>query len=119
MTNTMNTPIEALPLAYPFTVERYELREGTGGAGRHPGGEGVVREYRFEDFATVSIVSERRRFPPWGLAGGAPGAPGRNTLLRADGSTLDLGARAQVEVGPGDRVRIETPGGGGWGAPEA
>jgi len=115
MTNTMNTPVEALPLAYAFTVERYELRPGTGGAGLHPGGDGVIREYRFDDQATVSLVTERRRFHPWGLAGGEPGATGRNTLIRADGTTEDLGARAQVEVGPGDRVRVETPGGGGWG----
>jgi len=115
MTNTMNTPVEALPLAYAFTVERYELRPGTGGAGLHPGGDGIIREYRFDDQATVSLVTERRRFHPWGLAGGEPGATGRNTLIRADGTTEDLGARAQVEVGPGDRVRVETPGGGGWG----
>ncbi|MBT5774992.1 MAG: hydantoinase B/oxoprolinase family protein [Dehalococcoidia bacterium] len=115
MTNTMNTPIEALPLAYPFTVERYELRVGTGGAGLHPGGCGVVREYLFHDLATVSLVTERRRFAPWGLAGGEPGSVGRNTLIRADGETRDLGARAEVDVGVGDRVRIETPGGGGWG----
>src|SRR5690606_39219848 len=116
--NTMNTPIEALPLAYPFTVERYELREGAGGVGRHPGGEGVVREYRFDDYATVSLVTARRRFAPWGLQGGGPGAVGHNTLLRADGTSEDLGARAQIEVGPGDRVRVETPGGGGWGKPD-
>jgi N-methylhydantoinase B len=118
MTNTMNTPLEALPLAYPFTVERYALRPDTGGAGAHRGGDGVVREYRFHDEATVTIVSERRRYAPWGLAGGEPGATGRNTLIRADGTVLDLGARAEVRVGPGDRVRIETPGGGGWGAVE-
>ncbi len=118
MTNTMNTPIEALPLAYPFTVERYELRPGTGGAGAHRGGDGVVREYLFHDEATVTIVSERRRYAPWGLAGGEPGALGRNTLIRGDGTTVDLGARAEVRVAAGDRVRIETPGGGGWGALE-
>jgi len=114
MTNTMNTPVEALPLAYPFEVERYELRPGSGGAGRHPGGDGLLREYRFHAPATVTLVTERRRLAPPGLAGGEPGAPGRNTLLRADGSTLDLGARAELRVGPGDRVRIETPGGGGF-----
>lgn len=118
MTNTMNTPIEALPLAYPFTVERYALRPGTGGAGAHRGGDGLLREYRFHDEATVTIVSERRVFAPWGVAGGAAGALGRNTLIRADGSTVDLGPRAEVRVGPGDRVRIETPGGGGWGLEE-
>jgi N-methylhydantoinase B len=115
MTNTMNTPIEALPLAYPFTVERYALRPHTGGDGQHPGGDGLLREYRFHDHATVSIVSERRRFHPWGLHGGQPGALGRNTLIRADATTTDLGPRAEVDVHPGDRIRIETPGGGGWG----
>jgi N-methylhydantoinase B len=117
MTNTMNTPIEALPLAYPFTVERYELRDGSGGAGLHPGGDGLRREYRFHDDATVTLVTERRRIAPWGLSGGAPGAVGRNTLVRASGETLDLGARAQVDVHPGDRICVETPGGGGWGSP--
>ena len=117
MTNTMNTPIEALPLAYPFTVERYAVRAGTGGAGAHRGGDGLLREYRFHDSATVTLVTERRRFAPWGLAGGGDGAVGRNTLLRAGGETVELGARAELTVGPGDRLRIETPGGGGWGDP--
>ena len=75
----------------------------------------MVREYLFHDLATVSLVTERRRFAPWGLAGGEPGSVGRNTLIRADGESTDLGARAEVDVGVGDRVRIETPGGGGWG----
>ena len=115
MTNTLNTPIEALPLAYPFTVERYEIREGTGGEGAHRGGDGVIREYLFHDTATVTLVTERRRFAPWGLAGGGDGALGRNTLQRAGGDVEELAARVQVDVGPGDRLRIETPGGGGWG----
>ena len=118
MTNTMNTPIEALPLAYPFTVERYEIREGSGGGGLHPGGDGIVREYLFHDAATVTLITERRRFAPWGLQGGAPGAVGRNTLVRADGTVERLEARAQIEVRAGDRLRVETPGGGGWGRPE-
>ncbi len=116
MTNTLNTPVEALPLAYPFEVERYELRRGSGGAGRHPGGDGLVREYRFHAPATVTLVTERRRLRPPGLDGGAPGSAGRNTLRRAGGEEQDLGARAETQVGPGDLVRIETPGGGGWGA---
>lgn len=119
MTNTLNTPIEALPLAYPFTVERYELRAGSGGAGHHPGGEGLLREYRFHDHATVTLVTERRRRGPWGLAGGSAGAPGRNVLLRAGAPPELLPARVQLEVAPGDRLRIETPGGGGWGVPGA
>ena len=116
MTNTLNTPVEALPLAYPFEVERYELRRGSGGAGRHPGGDGLVREYRFHAPATVTLVTERRRLQPPGLDGGAPGSAGRNTLRRSGGEEEDLGARAETQVGPGDLVRIETPGGGGWGA---
>jgi N-methylhydantoinase B len=116
MTNTLNTPIEALPLAYPFTVERYAARPGSGGEGLHAGGNGIVREYRFHDAATVTVVSERRRFAPWGLAQGHDGALGRNTLRRADGEVVDLGARAQFEARTGDLLRIETPGGGGWGA---
>ena len=115
MTNTMNTPVEAIPLAYPFEVERYELRSGSGGEGRHPGGDGLLREYRFHGPATVTIVTERRRLSPPGLNGGGPGASGQNTLLREDGTTIDLGARAEVRVGPRDLLRIETPGGGGWG----
>ncbi|MCY4640493.1 MAG: hydantoinase B/oxoprolinase family protein [Chloroflexi bacterium] len=118
MTNTMNTPVEALPLAYPFEVERYELRRGSGGSGRHAGGDGLVREYRFRAEATVTLVSERRRWAPPGLGGGRPGRPGRNTLRRADGVEVDLGARAETQVGPGDLLRIETPGGGGWEGPE-
>ncbi|MYE31853.1 MAG: hydantoinase B/oxoprolinase family protein, partial [Chloroflexi bacterium] len=119
MTNTMNTPIEALPLAYPFTVERYEVRAGSGGDGLHRGGDGLVREYAFQDRATVTLVTERRGFAPWGLAGGGDGEPGRNVLVRADGTTEELAARAQVEVEAGDRVRVETPGGGGWGSAAA
>ena len=117
MTNTMNTPVEALPLAYPFTVDRYEVRPDSGGAGEHPGGDGLIREYVFHDRATVTLVSERRRFAPWGLASGGDAKPGRNTLFRADGTVENLDARAQVEVDNGDRLRVETPGGGGWGDP--
>lgn len=117
MTNTMNTPVEALPHAYPFTVERYEVRAGSGGAGRHRGGDGLVREYRFHDAATVTLVTERRTYAPWGLRGGEPGLTGRNILQRMGEPEVVLPARCEVRVGPGDRVRIETPGGGGWGVP--
>lgn len=117
MTNTMNTPVEALHLSYPFTVERYEIRRNTGGAGLHPGGNGILREYLFQDHATVTLVTERRKFAPWGLAGGDQGSVGLNTLIRADGVSLELESRCQIRVAPGDRVRIETPGAGGWGEP--
>ncbi len=115
MTNTMNTPIEALPLAYPFSVERYALRTGTGGNGLNRGGEGIVREYLFYDKATVSLITERRIFAPWGLSGGSAGGLGKNTLIRKNGEEIDLGSRAEISVDIGDRVRVETPGGGGWG----
>tara|TARA_Y100000994_G_scaffold24649_1_gene17563 strand:- start:2061 stop:2417 length:357 start_codon:yes stop_codon:yes gene_type:complete len=115
MTNTMNTPAEALALAYPFTIERYELRKETGGVGRHYGGQGLVREYLFHDPATVTIISERRSLAPWGLQGGSPGQPGRNILVRKSGGREELPARVTLQVENGERIIIETPGGGGWG----
>jgi len=115
MTNTMNTPAEALALAYPFTIERYELRKETGGVGRHYGGQGLVREYLFHDPATVRIISERRSLAPWGLQGGSPGQPGRNILVRKSGGHEELPARVTLQVEKGERIIIETPGGGGWG----
>ncbi len=117
MTNTLNTPVEALELAYPFRLVRYALREGSGGAGRHAGGDGIVREYEFLSAAVVTVISERRTAQPWGLAGGQAGAAGRALLLRAGGGQEELPAKCTVRVGPGDRLRIETPGGGGWGEP--
>ena len=115
MTNTLNTPIEALELAYPFLVRQYSIRDGSGGSGRHHGGDGIVREYEFLAPATVTIVSERRRRAPWGLAGGGDAQPGRNRHMRADGVTVALPGKVQLRVQPGDRLVIETPGGGGWG----
>ena len=115
MTNTLNTPAEALELAYPFRVVAYGVRPGSGGAGRHPGGDGAVRAYHFLAPATVTLVTERRSRAPWGLAGGAPGASGRNLLRRADGSEVELPAKVSLTVQPGDELHILTPGGGGWG----
>lgn len=116
MTNTLNTPVEALELAYPFRITTYAVRRGSGGGGRHRGGDGAVRGYFFLAPAMVTIVSERRRVPPWGLAGGSPGAPGRNLLRRADGQEVELPGKASFTVQPGDELLIYTPGGGGWGA---
>ena len=118
MTNTLNTPVEALEHAYPLRLERYQVRRGSGGAGRWPGGDGVIRAYRFEGPATVTLMTERRRHRPWGLAGGQPGAPGRNVLERAGGGRQLLPGKCTLEVEAGDVLQIETPGGGGWGAPE-
>ncbi|NPA15822.1 MAG: hydantoinase B/oxoprolinase family protein [Deferribacteres bacterium] len=115
MTNTMNTPVEALEFAYPFRVVRYEVRRGSGGGGRRKGGDGIVREYLFLEDAEVTVVSERRRFAPYGLFGGSPGARGLNLLVR-DGKEEVLPSKCRVKVKRGDRLRIETPGGGGYGA---
>jgi len=115
MTNTLNTPVEALELAFPFRIEQYGLRTGSGGAGIHRGGDGIVRAYTFLEAATVTMLSERRTLSPWGAAGGSPGKVGVNTLLRADGDSEILPAKFTRRVQPGDRLIIETPGGGGWG----
>lgn len=116
MTNTRNTPAEAIELAYPLRVWRYELRTDSGGAGLHRGGEGLVREIELTaPSAVLTLQTERRAHPPWGLAGGGDAAVGRNTLIRADGGVEPLPAKGTWSVARGDRVRISTPGGGGWG----
>jgi N-methylhydantoinase B len=110
MTNTRNTPVEVLELRYPLRVRRYALRRGSGGAGRRAGGDGLVREYEFLADAEFTLLTERRRHAPWGLAGGAPGRPGANYL-----NDRPLPGKIRGRARPGDRLRIETPGGGGWG----
>jgi N-methylhydantoinase B len=114
MTNTMNTPVEALEAYYPMLVRRYAVRRGSGGRGLHPGGDGVVRELEFLVPARVTILAERRRVAPWGLAGGGAGARGRDWLIRG-GRLRRIPAKATLDVMPGDRLRLETPGGGGFG----
>ena len=116
MTNTLNTPVEALEYAYPFRVRRYGLRPGSGGLGAHCGGDGLIREIEFLCPAAVTILSERRRTTPYGLNGGKPGAPGRNVLIR-DGEKQDLPGKVQFEARQGDVLSMRTPGGGGWGIP--
>ncbi len=110
MSNTLTTPVEALELAYPLRVRRHELRLGSGGEGLHRGGDGVVRELEALEDCRASILSERRRHSPAGAQGGEPGAPGRNLL---NGS--ELPAKTTIELARGDVLRIETPGGGGFG----
>jgi N-methylhydantoinase B len=110
MSNTLNTPIEALETTYPLRIERYELRGGSGGAGRNRGGDGVRRVYRAMLPCTVTLLTERRRFPPRGASGGRDGATGRNADSRGE-----LPAKCRVELAAGDRIEVETPGGGGWG----
>jgi len=114
MTNTMNTPIEALEAELPVRVTRYAVRRRSGGAGRHRGGDGLERELEFLAPAQVTLLTERRSVPPYGLAGGSAGALGRNQLIRA-GRTTPLPAKTSLPVAPGTRIRISTPGGGGWG----
>jgi len=114
MTNTMNTPIEALEYAYPFRVRRYEIRRGSGGAGRYRGGDGIRRDIELLHDAQVTILSERRKFQPYGLAGGEPGRRGQNVLIR-DGEERELPGKVNLTVGAGDVISIRTPGGGGWG----
>jgi N-methylhydantoinase B len=115
MTNTLNTPAEALETAYPLRLLEARLRDGTGGDGRWRGGDGVRRVIEvLATGATVSILSERRRHAPWGLAGGEPGAPGRNALVR-DGDERALPAKVTLPVERGDVLLVETPGGGGFG----
>jgi len=113
MSNTLNTPVEALELEFPLRVTRYELRRGSGGAGRYRGGDGVVRELEALAPLHYSLITERRRHAPAGADGGSPGRPGRNLL---DGE--ELPAKTVGELAPGQRLRIETPGGGGHGAPD-
>jgi N-methylhydantoinase B len=110
MSNTLSTPAESLELAYPVRVERHELRLGSGGAGEHRGGDGVVRELRVLEDCRLSLVSERRARPPAGACGGADGAVGRNALNGGE-----LPAKVSRSVRAGDVIRVETPGGGGYG----
>ena len=119
MTNTLNTPIEALEQAYPFRVAAYRLRDGSGGAGQHRGGDGLVREYEVLVPVTVTMLSTRRTEGPWGRDGGDPGAPGRNVLVHPNGQEEVLPAHFSRRLPVGSRLRIETPGGGGFGHPYA
>lgn len=116
MTNTLNTPVEIFESNYPARITRYAIRSGSGGRGRHRGGHGLVREYEFLAPTAVTLLTDRRQHAPWGAAGGEPGARGRNTL-----NGHELPGRVELEAGPGDRLLLETPGGGGWGpsAPDA
>ncbi len=114
MTNSLNTPAEALEYAYPLRVRAYRLRRASGGRGRHVGGDGVVREIETLTHARMSLLADRRARAPYGLAGGEDGARGRDSIVR-DGRARKVEAKGSWELKPGDRVRIETPGGGGHG----
>jgi N-methylhydantoinase B len=116
MTNSLNTPVEALEYAYPFRVTRYALRHDSGGTGLHAGGDGVVREIELLGPAQVTLLADRRRMQPWGLNGGSPGASGTTTAIE-NGAERELPGKCTLELKPGSRLRIESPGGGGWGKP--
>ena len=114
MTNSLNTPSEALEYAYPFRVTRYGFRANSGGAGDSRGGDGIVREIELLCDAQVSLLSDRRQRGPYGLAGGNDGQPGRAAAITSDGE-VEIPAKGSLRLRKGSRVRLETPGGGGWG----
>jgi N-methylhydantoinase B len=116
MTNSLNTPAEALEYAYPLRVTRYSLRKGSGGGGRFRGGDGIVREVELLADSEVTLLTDRRSRGPYGLQGGDDGAAGRTTIVNKDGSEQVVPGKTSIRLKKGDRVRIESPGGGGWGA---
>ena len=115
MTNSLNTPAEALEYAYPFRVTQYSLRRGSGGRGERRGGDGIIRELELLTDAEVTLLSDRRKRGPYGLSGGADGTPGKAEIVHNDGRRQEIPAKGSARVRKGDRVRIETPGGGGHG----
>jgi N-methylhydantoinase B len=117
MTNSQNTPAEALEYAYPLRVRRYSLRPGSGGAGKHRGGDGVIREIEVLTDCEVTLLSDRHTRGPWGLAGGKAGSPGKATIIRVEGLVEEMPGKFSTRLKKGERIRIETPGGGGWGRP--
>ena len=117
MTNTMNTPIEALELYHPMRVRSYRVRRGSGGDGQFRGGDGVVRDTEFLAPAVVTVLAERRRSAPYGLQGGANATPGETVLLKDGVEEVHLAPKVTLDVAPGDVLSIRTPGGGGWGKP--
>lgn len=117
MTNTYNTPIEALEYAYPLRVNRYEIRRGSGGHGKYHGGDGIRRDILLLTDAHVSLITERRKFSPYGLAGGLAGLPGKNVVIHGD-QELSLPSKGTFPLLCGDILSIRTPGGGGYGVPD-
>jgi len=115
MTNSLNTPAEALENAYPVRLRQYSLRPNSGGRGLHTGGDGIVREIEVLTDAQVTLLADRRARGPYGLNGGSDGAPGRTVIIRQDGREEELPGKTSVRLRAGERVRIESPGGGGWG----
>jgi N-methylhydantoinase B len=117
MTNSLNTPAEALEYAYPLRVRRYSLRPGSGGKGKYCGGDGIVREIEVLTDCEVTLLADRRSRGPWGLSGGADGAPGKTFITRSNGAIEPMPAKFSTRLRKGERITIETPGGGGWDRP--
>jgi N-methylhydantoinase B len=115
MTNSRNTPAEALEYAYPLRVRRYSLRKGSGGRGKHRGGDGIIREIEVLTDCEVTLLADRRTRGPWGLAGGEAGAPGKASVIHRDGLVDEMPGKFSTRLRKGERIRIESPGGGGWG----
>jgi N-methylhydantoinase B len=115
MTNSLNTPAEALEYAYPIRLRQYSLRSNSGGRGVHTGGNGIVREIEVLTDAQVTLLADRRSRGPYGLSGGDDGAPGRTLIIRRDGSEETMPGKTSIRLRSGERIRIESPGGGGWG----
>ena len=116
MTNTLNTPIESLERELPVMLNSYSIRKQSGGEGKYRGGDSIIREYKFLSKATVSMITERRKFSPYGVEGGECGKKGKNIFIRSK-RAAKIDPKATFEVKNGDIIRIETPGGGGWGNP--
>jgi N-methylhydantoinase B len=116
MTNSLNTPAEALEYAYPLRVRRYSLRRGSGGNGEHRGGDGIIREIEVLTHCEVTLLADRRTHAPWGLAGGEAGSAGRTSVIRRGGPIEEMPGKFSTRLLSGERIRIESPGGGGWGA---
>ena len=117
MTNTLNTLIEVIETTYPMQIEQYAIRQNSGGKGKTCGGDGIIRSFRLRSPAQVTVLSERRKLPPYGLGGGWPGKCGKNTLIRGE-QEINLEGKFSIHGQTGDIFQIETPGGGGHSAPE-
>jgi N-methylhydantoinase B len=115
MTNTLNTPAEAIEMQYPLRIRRFERAPGSGGAGKHRGGDGIIREIEALLPAEGTLITDRRISRPYGLSGGEPARAGQNSIVHPDGSETPLPGKSRVKLSRGQILRIITPGGGGWG----
>jgi 5-oxoprolinase (ATP-hydrolysing) len=115
MTNTRMTDPEVVEWRFPVQIDQFAIRRGSGGKGKYSGGDGVVRDIRFLERMTATILSSHREIAPYGLAGGLPGKTGKNCVIQNDGTIHEIGGNDEITMEPGDVFRIETPGGGGYG----